>query len=127
MAFVADRATSRVVDEERGLELVEVSGGSDGRLGFKLVGDGFECSFDACRRIRTATPVERQARPDVAHTAIWELSNVGSLIPGMTKLQTCQLLAEALLAARFSHRHDEVNWTVLFPHGAYDERAGRGL
>lgn len=116
MVFVTDPKTLRVIDADRRMELIRTGGGSDGRQGKKLVGPNFECTFDAYRRVRDASPAERRARPEVLETVVWELSNAGPLIPGLSLRQTYELLGEALLAERLSRRHDEVNWTFCLPN-----------
>lgn len=45
MVFIADRKELRTYDPERGYELFQLSGSSDGTLSFRLVGPDLETKF----------------------------------------------------------------------------------
>ena len=115
MAFVSDMINLRPRDPERGFELFTTTGGSDGRIGYRLAAPDGECRFDVYSRVRDANPAELARRPEIAKTIVIEVSNAGPALPGLSWKGTYEVLREALLAERLSPRHDEVNWVVMVP------------
>lgn len=112
MTFIADPETGHVHDPERGLELIHINGGSDGRYGMALVGPDFRCEFDAYRGGRPAIAAELKARPDLHYTVVWELAHAGT-IPGLTRYETYRLIGEAVLAKRKAS--SDSNWVLRLP------------
>jgi hypothetical protein len=115
MTFISDMNILRTWDPDRGYELLPTTGGSDGRRGHRITAPGGECHFDVYSRVRDANPAERARRPEIEKTVVYEVSNVGPVLPGLSRKETYEVIREALLAERLSPRHDEVNWAVIVP------------
>ncbi|MET0587793.1 MAG: hypothetical protein ABWZ75_04655 [Novosphingobium sp.] len=119
MAFVSDKEL-RVLDPDRGFELFRTTGGSDGRIGRKLIAPGGECTFGSYLSFRDANLPERQLRPEISRTGVWRLRNAGPPLLGTTLRETYEILREAVLAERLHHSQD-VNWAVVIPTNLGDE------
>ena len=106
MTFVSDNKALRTYDPERGIELKDDGGGSDGSLDFlfhrigepdKIVG-----RFSVYGETRPATDEERSTYPEAKSFCLWVVYNRGP-VDGHDDEQSKAIIREAMLAYRGVH------------------------
>lgn len=93
--FRADPIALKTWDSDLGIQLLTDGGSSDGTRFFKLVGPSINFRFFALAR---SAPLDRNAE-----ATEWQVQTISFQLPGMTLVETQQVIAEALIAFKDIH------------------------